>query len=194
MGDSGRVPGYDEVPLQSRGDLRLWLAANHATSPGIWMVSWRRADLGPRIAYDDLVEECLCFGWIDSTVRTLDDDRSAIRLTPRRPGSGWSRPNKERLARLLGSDLMTPAGRAVIDRAHADGSWTFLDDIEDLIVPDDLAAALSTAGAGEAFEALTAGRRKQLLFWIKSAKRETTRADRIDRTVAAAGEGRSALE
>ncbi len=180
--------------MQSREDLRLWLTSNHATSPGIWMVSWRRDDLGPRIPYDDLVMECLCFGWIDSTVRTIDDDRSAIRLTPRRPGSGWSRPNKVRLEYLMDSDLMTPAGRAVIERAQTDGSWTFLDDIEDLIVPDDLAEALLAAGAGDQFEALTAGRRKQLLFWIKSAKREATRSDRIERTVAGALEGRSALD
>ena len=103
---------------------------------------------GRGIPYDDLVMECLCFGWIDSTVRTIDDDRSAIRLTPRRPGSGWSRPNKVRLEYLMDSDLMTPAGRAVIERAQADGSWTFLDDIEDLIVPDDLAEALRRGSRG----------------------------------------------
>ena len=87
---------YPLVPLQTRAQLRAWLMDNHDSARGIWVVSWRRDDLGPRIAYDDLVEEVLCFGWIDSTAMTIDDDRSAIRLTPRKPGSVWSRPNKRR--------------------------------------------------------------------------------------------------
>ena len=188
------VADYPLVALATRAELRVWLQDNHESAPGIWLVSWRRDELGPRIAYEELVEEVLCFGWIDSTAMTVDADRSAIRLTPRRSGSVWSRPNKIRLERLLGTDLMTPAGIAVIERAKVDGSWTFLDEVEDLVVPDDLAAALESAGASRQFEALTPGRRKQLLFWIKSAKRNATRDDRIARTVAAAGQGRSALE
>lgn len=185
---------HDYVPLRTRAELRHWLSVHHAASRGIWLVTWRRAELGPRIAYEDLVEELLCFGWIDSTVKTIDADRVAQRLTPRKAGSVWSRSNKERLQRLLGTDLMTPAGVAVIERAKADGSWSFLDDVEALVVPADLNTALVAGGALEHFQALTPGRRKQLLYWIKSAKRASTRADRISRTVAAAAEGRSALD
>lgn len=185
---------YDHVPLRTRSELRDWLATNHTSSRGIWLVAWRRPELGPRIPYEDLVEEVLCFGWIDSTVKTIDDDRSALRLTPRKAGSVWSRPNKKRLERLLNTDLMTAAGLAVIERAKADGSWTFLDDVEDLVVPPDLTTALIADGALGRFEALTPGRRKQLLFWIKSAKRGETRTDRIAKTVASASQGRSALE
>lgn len=195
MGHSGVMSAdYPLVALQTRAELRSWLHENHDSVRGIWLVSWRRDDLGPRIDYEDLVEEVLCFGWIDSTAMTVDDDRSAIRLTPRRRGSVWSRPNKIRLERLLGTGLMTPAGLAVIERAKADGSWTFLDDVEDLVVPDDLTTALEAAGAQAQFAGLTVGRRKQLLYWIKSAKREATRNDRIARTVSAAEQGRSALE
>ena len=89
---------------------------------------------------------------------------------------------------------MTPAGLAVIERAKADGSWTFLDDVEDLVVPADLADALRARGAEEQIRGVDPGRRKQLLYWIKSAKRPQTRSDRIARTVAGASEGRSALE
>lgn len=185
---------FDYIPLRTRAELRDWLAANHTDSRGIWLVAWRRPERGPRIHYDDLVEEVLCFGWIDSTVKTIDDDRSALRLTPRKAGSVWSRPNKKRLERLLQTDLMTPAGLAVIERAKADGSWTFLDDVEDLVVPPDLTAALVAGGVLEQFDALSQGRRKQLLYWIKSAKREPTRIDRIARTVAGASEGRSPLD
>lgn len=185
---------YPLIHLETRAELARWLNDNHESARGMWLVSWRRDDLGPRIKYDDVVEEVLRFGWIDSTSRPLDEDRNAMRLTPRRPGSAWSRPNKQRLERLQAADLMMPAGLAAIERAKADGSWTFLDEIEDLVVPPDLAEALGAAGAASAFESLTAGRRKQLLYWIKSAKREPTRTDRIAKTVAAAREGRSALD
>ncbi|MFN8126226.1 MAG: YdeI/OmpD-associated family protein [Candidatus Nanopelagicales bacterium] len=188
------MAGYDEIPLGTRAELRLWLAANHATSPGIWLVTWRRPELGDRIPYEDLVQECLCFGWIDSTVRTLDEDRSAIRLTPRKPDSGWSRTNKDRLEVLIAGGQMAPAGLAAVERAKANGAWSFLDDVEDLVIPDDLAAALAAEGAQSQFEALSPGRRKQLLYWIKSAKRAATRAGRVAATAAAAAEGRSALD
>lgn len=185
---------YPLIPMQTRAQLHEWLADNHSSSSGFWLVAWRRAELGTRIEYDDVVEECLCFGWIDSTTRTVDDQRSALRLTPRRPGSGWSRTNKVRLERLQSAGLMQPAGQAVLDQAMQDGSWDLLDDVEDLLVPDDLAVALSEAEATKQWESLTPGRRKQLLWWIKSAKREVTRNDRIARTAAAAAEGRSAVE
>lgn len=193
MRHSDRMPAeYDEVAITTRAQLRDWLTHNHDTSPGAWLVSWR--DDRPKVTYDELVEELLCFGWIDSTARTLDQERSAIRVTPRRAGSAWSRPNKERLERLTRAGLMTEAGRAVVERAQADGSWSFLDDVEALVVPPDLERTLSEYEATDGFAALTPGRRKQLLYWVKSAKRPTTRADRINRTAAAAQQGRSALD
>jgi uncharacterized protein YdeI (YjbR/CyaY-like superfamily) len=183
-----------QVHLTERPQLRQWLELHHGDSRGVWLVSWRRPELGPRIPYDDIVNECICFGWIDSTLRTLDEDRNALRLTPRKPGSAWARTNKLRLARLESTGLMHPAGLAAVKRAKADGSWELLADVEALVVPDDLAAALAAAKAAQAFANLTPSRRKQLLWWIKTAKRDDTRSTRIAKTVAAADEGRSALE
>ena len=101
------------------------------------------------------------FGWIDSIARKLDDDRTMLWFSPRKPGSGWARPNKERVERLTAAGLMTPAGQRVIDAARADGSWSRLDDVENLVVPDDLAAALDSrppaVGTGTHFPALCAG-------------------------------------
>ncbi len=132
----------------------------------------------------------MCFGWIDSTVRRLDADRFKQLLTPRKPGSVWSKPNKARIARLQQAGLMQPAGQAAIERAKANGSWQILDDVEALVMPDDLSSALDAASAAESFAALTPGTRKLALYWIASAKRPETRANRIAQTVSAALEGR----
>jgi uncharacterized protein YdeI (YjbR/CyaY-like superfamily) len=177
------------VPLDSREELHEWLAENHASHSGFWLVQLRPSAGGPAITYEDIVEECLIFGWIDSTVQTFDEQHNGLRLTPRRPDSVWSSPNKVRLARLEHAGLLAPAGRAAVEVAKANGMFTFLDDIDALVVPDDLATALGPAG--EAFESLTPGRRKQALFWVKSAKRAATRADRIAKIAAAARKGES---
>jgi uncharacterized protein YdeI (YjbR/CyaY-like superfamily) len=179
------------VLLETATELRDWLAANHATSSGIWLLQWRAPTGRPSIPYDDLVEEVLCWGWIDSTVRTVDDWRRALMLTPRKPRSVWSAPNKERLARLEAAGRMQPTGRAVVERAKADGSWTTIDEAEAMIEPDDLVAALAAVpGARAAWDGFTRGRRKVALQWIAQARRPETRAKRIGETARLASEGR----
>ena len=177
------------VPLRTRGELHEWLAVNHASHSGFWLVQRRPAAGGPEIAYEDIVEECLIFGWIDSTIQSFDDERSGIRLTPRKPDSVWSAPNKVRLARLLQAGLMQAAGLRAVEVAQANGMYTFLDDVDALVVPEDLAQALS--GCRDAFDSLTVGRRKQALYWVKSAKRPATRSDRIAKIAEAASKGES---
>ena len=136
---------------------------------------------GPR--YEDAVEEALCFGWIDSIGRKLDDDRTMLWFSPRKVGSGWARPNKERVERLTAAGLMTPAGQRVIDAAKADGSWSRLDDVDNFVVPDDLADALdSHPPAREHWDAFPRSVRRSILEWIMQAKRDTTRAARIEET------------
>lgn len=171
------------VHVESQEQLRSWLAANSATSPSIWLVTWRRPTGRPAPSYEQIVCTALCFGWIDSTGRTLDDGRAALRLAPRKAGSGWARTNKARIERLEREGLMTDAGRAVIDRARADGSWTLLDDVENLLVPDDLAAALDARpSARRHFDAFPPSARRALLEWIVQAKRSETRRRRIEET------------
>lgn len=122
--------------------------------------------------------EALCYGWIDSVNRPLDEERTAMLFTPRRPGSGWSRTNKERITRLVNEGRMRPAGLAKIAAAKRDGSWTLLDSVEALEVPGDLRKALGAAGLRK-FGALTPGRKKEHLRALVMAKRPETRAKRV---------------
>ena len=174
------------IRLTTRAELHEWLLANHESHSGFWLVSSRP---GPDIPYEDLVEECLIFGWIDSTVQVFDKVTSGIRLTPRKANSVWSATNKARLARLETAGLMQPAGVRAVEVAKANGMFTFLDEVDAMVVPDDLAEALGDLRP--VFDGFSASRRKQALYWIKSAKRPQTRADRIEKIVAAAAEGRS---
>ena len=138
--------------------------------------------------------EALCFGWIDSRANILDDQRSMQLFTPRKSGSPWSKLNKQRIERLIEQGLMTPAGMAKIEAARRDGSWTAYDAIEALTIPADLDAALAAnATAHEHFRAFSNTSKKQLLWWVASAKRPATRAKRIEQLVAAAAEDRNPL-
>jgi uncharacterized protein YdeI (YjbR/CyaY-like superfamily) len=131
-----------------------------------------------RLAYEDSIPDALCYGWIDSVNKPLDDERTGLLFTPRRPGSGWSRTNKVRIARLLKEGRMQPAGLAKIAAAKRDGSWMLLDSIEAMQVPNDLRRALGAAGMRK-FEALTPGRKKERLRMLVTAKRPETRAKRV---------------
>ena len=166
-----------EVP--DRETLRAYLGKHHESQAGVWLAIAKKNGKVAAPTYDEAVEEALCFGWIDSTARRLDEDRYLIRLTPRRPGSIWSHPNKLRVEALVGAGLMTPAGMAAVERARADGSWDILDTVDSLVLPPELDDALNAAGVRADFEALPASRRKQLLYSILSAKRPQTRANRI---------------
>ena len=178
-----------------RAAWRAWLTANHAAASGVWAVTYKRTAGKPVVGYDDLVEEALCFGWIDSRPGKVDDERTMLRFTPRKKGSVWSRPNKERVERLIADGSMTPAGMRVIQAARADGSWDALNDVDALRVPDDLAAALaSDPAAARGFEALSDSTKKPILFWVSSAKREETRARRISEALRYVAVGRSPLE
>jgi len=185
---------YPEFLATSRAEWRAWLARHHDTAPGLWVVTYKKGRGGPHLPYAEVVEEALCFGWIDSKGGKVDDERTKLLVTPRKAGSGWSRPNKERIEQLVASGLMTPAGLAKIEAAKADGSWTALDDIEAMIVPPDLDAALHGDPAALAgWERFSPSIRKQLLQWVGTAKRPETRARRVVDTVAGARDGRNPI-
>lgn len=186
------MPVFERNPLprlrlDTREQLHEWLLANHVDHDGFWLIQPRPGSGGRPIPYEDIVEECLIFGWIDSTVQTFDERSSGIRLTRRKPNSVWSASNKRRLAKLEAAGLMRPAGTKAAEVAKANGMFEFLDEIDALIVPPDLAEALGQAGA--VFETFPPSRRKQALYWIKSAKRDGTRRARIEKVAAAAAKG-----
>ena len=170
----------EQVYAKDRAEWRAWLAANAARSPGIWLVFDKKSSRADRLPYIDAVEEALCYGWIDSTVRTLDDTRYVQLMAPRKPKSTWARTNKERVERLIAQGLMTAAGLASIELAKANGAWESLDAVEALAVPADLTKALrARAGASKNFAGLAPSARKGYLHWISQAVRPETRAQRI---------------
>ena len=185
--------GKSLLHLKTREEWRAWLEQNHDKSDGVWFVWWKKATGRPVIPYTNAVDEALCFGWIDSKVKRLDEERAMRMFTPRNPKSQWSRINKNKVARLLEQGRMTAAGMRLVKAAKADGSWNFSDEIEDLVIPPDLASALAENDAAEDyFEKLPNSRKKSVLWWIKSARRSETRAARIAKTVRMAAENRLA--
>ena len=185
--------GRPLIHPESIPEWRRWLAEHHADTNGVWLAGWKRASGKPSLDYGQIVEEALCFGWIDGLVNTLEDGRQAQLLTPRRKGSGWSRSNKERVERLIADGRMTEAGMRVIESAKADGSWSLLDASEALIEPDELKAALdANREARRQWDAFPKSPRKALIYWVTSAKRPETRERRVTRIVEEAAQGRRA--
>ena len=168
---------------ETRFQWRAWLEANHATVSGIWLVFNKKSSGLPHIPYEEDVEEALCFGWVDSKPAKVDDVRSSLYYSPRKPKSGWARTNKIRVARLLEESLMREVGLRVIEAAKADGSWELLDSVENLEIPSDLELALqATEGASANFAVFPKSAKQGILQWIVQAKRGETRAARIAET------------
>lgn len=178
--------------MRTRGELRDWLAAHHGRPDSIWLVTWKKGS-PHHLPYDAIVEEALCFGWIDSLPRRLDAERTMVRLSPRKPGSAWSKANRDRVARLAEAGLIMPAGQAKIDAAIADGAWDRLKGAETGEAPADLRAALEAAGALAGWADFTLATRKRLLENLGAAKRPETRAKRIAAIVAGARDGTDPL-
>jgi len=181
------MPTFNSMPSElktyfakDRNAWRKWLEKNHITSPGIWLIYYKKSSGKKRLDYNDAVEEALCFGWIDSTTRPIDQEKYMQRFTPRKPKSGWSGLNKKRIEKLKAEGLMTKAGFEKIEAAIKDGSWQSLDHIDAVQLPEDLQKALSkNKKAKENFENFPLFTKKQFLYRINSAKRAETRKARI---------------
>ena len=179
------------VEPHDRAEWRAWLEAHHATSQGAWLAVGKKGNTRTALTYEGAVEEALCFGWIDSVVNRLDEHRFKQLVTPRKAGGTWARSNKERIERLLARGFITAAGLAAIESAKADGSWTLLEEVDALVMPDDLAIALGASPTARGyFEAFPDSAKRLALWWIRSAKRPETRAKRVAETVRLAAENR----
>jgi uncharacterized protein YdeI (YjbR/CyaY-like superfamily) len=162
----------------SRDEWRAWLAAHHTQSTSVWLVLPKKGSGLPGVAYPDEVDEALCFGWVDSLPRKLDEKRSLILMSPRKPKSNWSAVNKAKVVRLIEAGLMTPAGLAAIEAAKANGAWNALDGVEALEVPGDLAEAL-TPQARAHWDAFPRSAKRGILEWILNARTPATRSKRV---------------
>lgn len=177
----------------SRAEWRAWLERHHTRTDGVWLITWKKATGRPRVEYDEAVEEALCFGWIDSKPGKLDGERSMLWFAPRKPKTGWSKPNKERVEKLLKAGLIAPAGLAKINAAKDDGSWNALDAVEALEIPPDLDQAFAENPlARDYWEAFPRSAKRGILEWIANARKPETRAKRIEETVRLAAENRRA--
>jgi len=176
---------------ESRQHWREWLSENHEKAPSIWIICYKKKAGVPTISWSDAVDEALCFGWIDSTRKTLDEQRFIQFFTKRKPSSTWSKINKDKVEKLEAEGLMTEAGRKCIEIAKQNGSWSILDAVEELVLPEDLETEFSKCkGSREYYESLSKSVRKMILYWLVSAKRPETRQKRIEEIVSRASEGK----
>ena len=170
---------------------RKWLEKNHATRVSVWVIFTKKTKDGVRGLYwSDAVDEALCFGWIDSRARPLDEERYMQFFSRRKPKSVWSKINKDKIERLMADGLMSEAGMQSIEIAKANGSWTSLDEVENMIIPKDLEKAFRKVKGSKAyFEGMGKSIRKAILQWIAMAKLPETRQRRITEVVESAGKG-----
>ncbi len=174
---------------QSRTDWRQWLEKNHHSKQSVWVVYYTKKSNIPSLSWSEAVDEALCFGWIDSTKKTIDNFSFMQLFSKRKPTSIWSKINKEKIQQLIGSGRMTKAGYESVETAKQNGSWTIFDEIEELIIPKDLEKAFEKHnGSKDYFLSLNKSSRKIILGWIVLAKRPETRQKRIDEVVKSAGQ------
>lgn len=167
-----------------------WLAAHHGQGHGVWLVQRRHAS-AQHWNYEESVLEALRFGWVDSTRKVLDEDRSMMWFAPRRPQSLWTQANRERIARLEAEGRLEAPGHAAVAAARANGNWSLLEPAERGEVPEDLDTALrERPEAQEHWEAFPPSARKAALMWVISAKRPATRSSRVIAVADAAASGR----
>lgn len=159
---------------------REWLHENHSNSKGICLIFYKVNSEFESMRWEEAVQVAICYGWIDSTVRKLDDDRRIQVFSPRKDKSVWSKLNKTYIEKLLKENLIHESGLAKIEIAKKNGSWTSLDSVEDLIIPDDLKLAFEqNETAFSNYKNFSPSYRKGYLYWLNQAKRPETRNNRI---------------
>jgi uncharacterized protein YdeI (YjbR/CyaY-like superfamily) len=180
---------FPKLEVRSADALRSWLENHHAESDGVWLVTYRAHVRASYVSREAVLDELLCFGWVDGIRRKLDDDRTMQLITPRRTHE-WTASYRQRVARLEAEGRLAEPGREAIAVAKASGGWVALPDVDALLIPEDLAAALvDTTGAHAWFDNSAPSYRRNVLRWIAKAQRPETRATRIATVAATAGRG-----
>jgi uncharacterized protein YdeI (YjbR/CyaY-like superfamily) len=165
---------------KNKNEWRKWLKINNAKKEAVWLILYKKKSPNHNLSWSEAVDEALCFGWIDSLKKSIDDEKYKQYFTKRKAKSNWSKINKDKVKTLIDEGLMEEAGYKSIEVAKENGSWTLLDEVEALVVPDDLKEALAThKDPMEFFDGLSNSEKKGILYWVVSAKREETRRKRI---------------
>lgn len=180
----------DSTPrlFKTRQAWRAWLSRNHAREKGIWLAYYKKGSGKRSVTYEEALQEALCFGWIDSTIGRVDEERYKQRFTPRKEKSVWSSSNKARVEKLIAEGRMAPPGLAKVEAAKRNGSWESLSDIDRIgkgaELPPDLLHALAAEPQAQAiFDKRPPSEKKLWAYWVLSAKKPETRARRVAETV-----------
>ncbi len=174
----------------NRQNWRKWLEENHQSKKSVWLIYYKNNTRKPTVKYSDAVDEALCFGWIDSKAKSLDDEKFMQFFSKRKPTSVWSKINKEKVQRLIECGLMTDAGFESIEVAKQNGSWSILDSAESLVIPSDLEAEFQkNPNSIDYFLSLSRSDKRNILQWLILAKKSETRQKRIVEIVELARQG-----
>ncbi|MEM7572952.1 MAG: YdeI/OmpD-associated family protein [Bacteroidota bacterium] len=192
--EAQRADGVATTYAASPEDWRNWLAQNHDLQRSVWLIIYKKDSGVPSLTYSEAVDEALCFGWIDSKPNKRDADSFYQYFSARKSKSNWSRVNKEKIARLQAAGKLAPAGEEMVRLAKEIGTWDALNEVEDLIIPQDMLIVFDQypAVARQNWEAFPRSVKRGILEWIFNAKRPPTRAKRIDQTVSMAAENKRA--
>ena len=163
---------------------RTWLLENHDKSDGVQLIFYKVSSKKESMRWEEAVQEALCFGWIDSTVRKLDEERRTQYFCPRKPKSVWSALNKKYVKALIAGNLMHTSGLTIIEIAKKNGSWSQLDDVENLVIPKGLQLAFDqNPKAFNNYNSFSPSYQKSYLYWLNQAKREETKQKRIEEII-----------
>lgn len=174
----------------SPAEWRNWLEKNHESEQSIWLVVYKASTNIPSLTWSEAVDAALCYGWIDSTKKTIDKERYMQYYSKRKPSSTWSKINKDKVAKLIQGNLMAKAGLDCVETAKKNGNWALMDDVEKLIVPEDLRLALKEQSGGtEFYESQSKSTKRSLLYWVVIAKRADTKKKRITEIAQCAAKG-----
>lgn len=177
-----------EIYFKTDTEWRSWLSENHASSDGIYLIFYKIETQIPSMRWEEAVKVALCYGWIDSTVKSLGNGKRRQYFCARKPKSVWSALNKKYIKELTAAGLMHKSGKAIIKLGKQNGSWTALDAVEKGIIPDDLQVAFdANPAAFENYQNFAPSYRKNYLYWLNQAKRQATREKRIVKIVELCG-------
>ena len=170
----------EEYCPHDKKDWRKWLEKNHAKKEAVWLIFYKKKTPKYNLSWSESVDEALCFGWIDSVKKTIDSEKYKQYFSKRKAKSNWSKINKDKVTTLIEQGLMKEEGYKSIEIAKENGSWTILDEVEALVIPDDLKEGFTNfEGSMEFFDSLSKSVKKILLHWVVSAKRKETRQKRV---------------
>ena len=174
-----KTENFEQVVVENQAALREWLLEHHQQEVSVWLVTYKKSEKEKYVSREKVLDELLCFGWIDG-IRRKRDEKTSMQLIAPRKAQHWAKSYKERAAKLIEEGKMHAAGQTSIDRGKASGLWHFMDDVDALVLPEDLKIALKALPpAATFFDSINPSSKRFVLRWIKLAKTEKTRKSRI---------------